>query len=279
MAATHRWILCCGCATTGIEAMTGSAEVRDWTRWTNTALLGCAAAVFLVAPSEWSGLAVLSQLLLTVTSWLWIIELPLLGFVPYPALGVLATSLLSSHFADGLGIAARPGDCNFWHVVVAFAVSVATAVVLALWSSREDHGTIQDVLGPVLSARTVPVFAVVNAAVEEFEFRCLLMTTLLGASPSLPLSVGVVALQAVLFAIQHVKGGFPSGAVGGVLVFIWGVVLGVLRIVDDGTLLVYLIHIVADATIGVLIFRRGARRRPRRSTAGRSHSPSFAIFG
>lgn len=273
------WLLCCGCVTTGIEAMTGSAETRDWTRWLNTALLCCAGVAFLVAPNEWSALAAMSQLLLTVTSWLWIVEMPLLGFVPYPALSVLASSLLSSHCTEGLALAVRPGDCDLYAIVVAFAVSVATAAVLALWSSREDHGTIQDVLGPVLSTKTVPVFAIVNAAVEEFEFRCLLMTTLLGPSPTARLSAGVVALQAVLFAIQHVKGGFPSGASGGVLVFVWAVVLGVLRIVDDGTLLVYLIHIVADATIGVLILRRGARRRPRRSTAGRSHSPSFAIFG
>merc|ERR1712183_1152177 len=73
-------------------------------------------------------------------------------------------------------------------------------------------------------------------------------------APSLPWQSLAVVLQAVYFATLHVAAGFPSGASGGVLVFIWAVFLGILRLWSGGMLLVFLLHIQADVVIFVLIY-------------------------
>lgn len=94
------------------------------------------------------------------------------------------------------------------------------------------------------------LFALVNAALEEWVWRGLLQ-------PALKAELGLIwaiALQAASFGLAHAHG-FPRGAVGVALAGSWAVVLGVLRHVAGGLLAPILAHIVADATIaGIVIW-------------------------
>ena len=57
--------------------------------------------------------------------------------------------------------------------------------------------------------------------------------------------------HAVLFGAAH-WAGFPSGWVGMGMAAGWGLALGVIRIRSRGILIPYLVHVSANAVIGVL---------------------------
>ncbi|MBN9166016.1 MAG: CPBP family intramembrane metalloprotease [Myxococcales bacterium] len=63
---------------------------------------------------------------------------------------------------------------------------------------------------------------------------------------------GAIVLQAASFGLQHAWG-FPRGPVGVVLAGGWAVMLGLLRRHSGGLLSPILAHVVADATIAVLV--------------------------
>jgi uncharacterized protein len=61
-----------------------------------------------------------------------------------------------------------------------------------------------------------------------------------------------IFVQALSFGAQHVHG-FPRGAAGVVLASVWAIGLGMLRRRAGGLLAPILAHIVADATIAVIV--------------------------
>jgi membrane protease YdiL (CAAX protease family) len=93
-------------------------------------------------------------------------------------------------------------------------------------------------------------FALSNALVEELIFRGILWD---GLRSLLTSTAAVIIIQSALFGILHWKG-FPSGVVGVSLVFIWGILLGIIRQRTRGLLAPILAHIGADLTIfGILL--------------------------
>jgi membrane protease YdiL (CAAX protease family) len=91
-------------------------------------------------------------------------------------------------------------------------------------------------------------FVAINATVEELIWRGVLLdrlTPLFGGSAA-------VALQAVSFGAAHAHG-FPRGAVGVILVAVWGAMLGALRRASAGLLAPWLAHVTADTVIAVLV--------------------------
>lgn len=95
-------------------------------------------------------------------------------------------------------------------------------------------------------------FALINAALEELIWRGVIQTALV---PALRLRAGalaVILIQAVSFGLQHAHG-FPRGVVGVLLAAAWGVMLGLLRQHSRGLLAPFLAHVVADATIALLV--------------------------
>ena len=58
-------------------------------------------------------------------------------------------------------------------------------------------------------------------------------------------------MQALVFGAAH-WAGFPSGWVGVLMAAAWGWALGVIRVRSGGMLLCYLVHVGANAVIGVL---------------------------
>merc|ERR1712113_336978 len=90
---------------------------------------------------------------------------------------------------------------------------------------------------------------------------------------SLPWQALAIGLHSLLFATLHVTAGFPSGTLGGVLVYIWSVFLGILRLWSGGMALVLLLHFQADVVIFILIVLE-QRRRDANSRSSRSESSS-----
>jgi uncharacterized protein len=98
------------------------------------------------------------------------------------------------------------------------------------------------ILGP-----GIPFFALVNALNEEVIYRGVLQEALLRVFKKTLL---VLILQASAFSAAHYAMGFPNGPIGYGMVFVWGVMLGYLRIRTNGMLAPYVAHVVADLTIG-----------------------------
>lgn len=92
------------------------------------------------------------------------------------------------------------------------------------------------------------VFAIVNATLEELIWRGVFQNRLEAAfGPGL-----AIVIQAISFAIQHAWG-FPRGVVGVLLAGTWALMLGALRRSSGGLLGPILAHVVADATIAVIL--------------------------
>jgi membrane protease YdiL (CAAX protease family) len=137
-----------------------------------------------------------------------------------------------------------------WTLLVGGVTPVALFAWMILF--RPD---LRDVVGAYVPDLPLPVrivggvgFAVVNAALEELIWRGVLqdrLGPLFGAR-------GAIALQALSFGVQHF-GGVPRGIVGVILAGLWGVMLGMLRRHARGLLAPFLAHVVADATLAVIV--------------------------
>eukprot|EP00939_MAST-03C_sp_MAST-3C-sp1_P000219 g219.t1 len=116
-------------------------------------------------------------------------------------------------------------------------------IALVGWSAYVNgkHGPIQRYLQQILTWKNFVVYALINAIREELYSRVLVFGTFLLYAEHLRndddktawMVVVVFAnvLQAVQFSLMHVGGGFPSGWwPGGVLVFIWALLLVTMRL-------------------------------------------------
>lgn len=100
---------------------------------------------------------------------------------------------------------------------------------------------------PILGTGAV-VFALLNATLEEMIWRGVLQDRLEAAFGV----AGAILLQGASFGLQHAWG-FPRGWIGVLLAGMWALMLGVLRARSRGLLAPVLAHVVADATIAVLV--------------------------
>lgn len=91
-------------------------------------------------------------------------------------------------------------------------------------------------------------FAVINAVLEELVFRGVLQSSL---EPAFGAG-GAIVVQAVSFGVEHARG-IPRGAVGVLLAGTWALMLGALRRRSGGLLAPVVAHVVADATIAVIV--------------------------
>jgi len=62
-----------------------------------------------------------------------------------------------------------------------------------------------------------------------------------------------ILVQAFVFAEGHRVGGLPQGKQGMLMLFAWASTLGMERLLSDGMLLIWFVHILGDSTIGFLI--------------------------
>mmetsp|Transcript_20471 Transcript_20471/g.63268 ORF Transcript_20471/g.63268 Transcript_20471/m.63268 type:complete len:289 (-) Transcript_20471:495-1361(-) len=205
--------------------------------------------------------ALQAALLFSASSWVWALEPRWSPIVPYPLFYATLPTALASSRARTMLISQLMAPRIDGLVVGATAVlSVLTVLALCAWSAavRGEHGPLLELLGPPFRRfpALVPLFGLGNALVEELEFRAIVLGALVFDSDGGFWSFVAVAAQALLFALQHVKGGFPNGALGGALVFSWGAALGLLRLYARSIWPGFLVHVVADTTIALLLRRR-----------------------
>ncbi|HUA64573.1 MAG TPA: CPBP family intramembrane glutamic endopeptidase [Alphaproteobacteria bacterium] len=93
-------------------------------------------------------------------------------------------------------------------------------------------------------------FCTLNAAAEEIIWRGVMMESLESA-----FGPGLLAMlvQALSFALAHYLGGFPNGRIGVAMVFVYGIMLGIIRRKSKGIATCWLAHVAADFTIFCLI--------------------------
>jgi membrane protease YdiL (CAAX protease family) len=63
-------------------------------------------------------------------------------------------------------------------------------------------------------------------------------------------------LQAIWFSFLHYQAGFPSGVLGILLTFIFGIMMGYLVKRTRGLMLSIVVHVVADFVVFMLILLR-----------------------
>ena len=136
-----------------------------------------------------------------------------------------------------------------WFGIATVLLSALALSVWALIVRPEPAQYLRDLqsLPLWLAALGVVGFALVNPIWEEMLYRGVLLTELGRVwGPKV-----AVTLQAVLFGAAHYAG-FPSGIAGMVMAACWGFALGVMRLRSGGILVSYVVHVTANAVIGVL---------------------------
>ena len=93
-------------------------------------------------------------------------------------------------------------------------------------------------------------FALINAALEEFIYRSVVLQAL---SQVFSPQVAVVG-QAIVFASAHATASVPDGPAGVILTFIFGVLQGLLRHRVGGLGLPFIVHVLVDVFIGCILF-------------------------
>jgi membrane protease YdiL (CAAX protease family) len=150
----------------------------------------------------------------------------------------------------------RVGTFDAVSLILGVVTVAISAIALIAWS-RLDAPTIafqMKQLETIPRGWLVPAalgFAVSNAIVEEAIYRGVIRE---GLREFVPATAEVIVTSA-LFGLAHLHG-FPSGAIGVGLVFVWGCALGVIRNRTGGMAGPIVVHIAADLTIaGILAFR------------------------
>ncbi len=92
-------------------------------------------------------------------------------------------------------------------------------------------------------------FAVVNSFVEESIYRGIIWEALGKVFRNL---YAVILLQAAVFGIAHIQG-FPRGALGVAMAFVYGIMLGWLRNRSKGLLAPIIVHLIADIVIYIIL--------------------------
>ena len=90
-----------------------------------------------------------------------------------------------------------------------------------------------------------------NAALEEITWRGVMLEALDSAFGP---GVCPVIIQSVSFAVAHYRNGFPNGILGSAMVFVFGLMLGIIRRKSKGILGCWLAHTLVDAAIYGLVF-------------------------
>ena len=137
---------------------------------------------------------------------------------------------------------------------LAAVTAIGSAAALLIWAGWTDNlGLGKAMMENALTAPFwlvvlvgLPVFAVFNAVTEEIVYRGVLQPAL--TKVGLPFVLTNV-LQSAAFAALHYEMGFPNGAVGYGMVFVYGLFLGFLRMRTNGLALPIATHAIADLVI------------------------------
>jgi membrane protease YdiL (CAAX protease family) len=144
-------------------------------------------------------------------------------------------------------------DNTVWTLVVITIVVPIIALMLWVHFLSPNLGRYSNMV-PNYPLGLIALYAVANAAfnamLEETIWRGVMLEALDSA-----FGPGVCALliQSVSFAAAHYRAGFPNGIVGSAMVFVFGMMLGVIRRRSRGIVGCWLAHTAVDAAIFTMI--------------------------
>jgi uncharacterized protein len=150
----------------------------------------------------------------------------------------------------------RVGKFNAWIWTLIVATVIISCVALAAWvyfvspDLSRYAGTLPQV-SPGLIFLYGLGFCMFNAALEEIIWRGIIMEAL---DSALGAGICSVIVQAASFAVAHYRNGFPNGVIGVAMVFVYGMILGIIRRKSKGMAGCWLAHATADFTIFCLIW-------------------------
>lgn len=150
-------------------------------------------------------------------------------------------------------LSGRPSPVGWTLVLTTIPLSAAG---LLLWAHylQPDLTKFRQLLpfeyGPLVVALGACGFALLNAAAEELAFRGILWAAMVRLGLHWQVTLFI---QALFFGLFHYQG-VPGGKAGVVLVFVWGLIQGLIRQASGGLLLPIISHVAADLTIiGLLL--------------------------
>lgn len=145
-------------------------------------------------------------------------------------------------------------DAQIWiYVLATIVISCAALLAWVHWFSRDLTryvGTLPKWPDGLMYLYGL-LFCMFNAALEEIIWRGVIMEAL---DSALGPAIGATLLQAASFAAAHYLNGFPNGKIGAAMVFIYGLMLGVIRRKSRGLAACWIAHAAADFAIFCLIY-------------------------
>ncbi len=134
------------------------------------------------------------------------------------------------------------------------AIAILSALGLYLWAVIAKPN-LSDLL-VLIPNRSLTIliivgfgFAVANSFVEESIYRGILWTAFGKVFGSI---VVVTLLQSAIFGLAHLHG-FPRGAIGVAMAFVYGIMLGAIRQHSEGLLPPMIVHFVADIALYMIM--------------------------
>jgi membrane protease YdiL (CAAX protease family) len=130
------------------------------------------------------------------------------------------------------------------------AVAIVSSVALYIWAAvtKPNLGDLLSLIPNQTLGTLVVVgiaFALFNSIVEESIYRGILWDSFGKIFGNV---IIVTLLQAAIFGIAHIQG-FPRGAIGVAMAFVYGIFLGAIRLRSKGLLAPIIVHIIADLTL------------------------------
>ena len=208
--------------------------------------------------------ALLLCLLLRTSSWWlpgWVFDLPAIGFlVPFLVSLLVVLIIPRARLSLGWIHAGRIERVSWFLILIGSSLSTVALLLWAFWTDNLGVGEHMMAsvahLPPMLVLGVgIPIFALINALAEEVTYRGVFQQ---GLGYAFEHPAIVILLQATAFAAAHVRGGFPNGLAGYVMVVVYGSLLGYLRHRSKGLLAPYLTHVLGDLTIGYFLYFRVA---------------------
>ena len=133
--------------------------------------------------------------------------------------------------------------------------SLLSIIFLTAWFLNQQGNPYVKFIPDVPTYFLIPMgigFAIINAFYEESLFRSILLSHISSQVGFIPAMI----LQAIWFSFLHFQSGFPSGFLGIILTFIFGLMMGIIVKRTKGIFIPIIIHFFADLSIFILIILR-----------------------
>jgi len=137
------------------------------------------------------------------------------------------------------------------NLLIGFSFALFSMLGLSIWFLLQKNSPYTEMTPQTSTLFLIPMglgFALINSIYEESVFRSILLSYF---TREVGFALALV-IQAIWFSFLHFQAGFPSGEIGVLLTFIFGLMMGYLIHRTKGIFLPVCIHFLADLTIFIL---------------------------